>query len=98
MNNIVSFKADLVSQTVDAIFNDNFHHIDIQNFARWSNEYDYFKVVMQEVEKVIGDFIINSFRFVKENRCNYSPEGFAHTVVENLRDKANAVAPVRGWR
>ena len=87
MNNIVSFKTQLVSDTIDAIFNGDLTYSVLTQLSNVSKEFDFFGEVEKTAEKVVGDFIIKNFKFIKEGRIIYSPEGLAKKVVDLLWNK-----------
>lgn len=87
MNNIVSFKSELVSKVIDAIFNTDLTFSEVTQLSNVSNEFDFFSEVQKTAEKVVGDFIIKNFKFIKEGRIIYSPEGLATKVMDLLWNK-----------
>lgn len=87
MKNIVSFKSELVSKVVDAIFNDDLTYSTVKQLSNVSKEFDFFGEVEKTAEKVVGDFIIKNFRFLQEGRIMYSPESLANKVMVLLWDK-----------
>lgn len=87
MNNIVSFKSELVSKVIDAIFNGDLSFAELTQLSNVSKEFDFFGVVEKVAEKVVGDFIIKNFKFIKEGRIIYSPEGLATKVMDILWNK-----------
>ena len=87
MNNIVSFKTQLVSDTIDAIFNGDLSYSELTQLSNVSKEFDFFGEVEKVAEKVVGDFIIKNFRFLKEGRIMYTPEGLATKVMDILWNK-----------
>jgi hypothetical protein len=87
MNNIVSFKSELVSKVIDAIFNGDLSFSELTQLSNVSKEFDFFGVVEKVTEKVVGDFIIKNFRFLKEGRIMYTPEGLATKVMDILWNK-----------
>ena len=87
MNNIVSFKSELVSKVIDAIFNGDLSFSELTQLSNVSKEFDFFGEVEKVTEKVVGDFIIKNFRFLKEGRIVYSPEGLASKVMNLLWNK-----------
>lgn len=87
MNNIVSFKSELVSKVIDAIFNTDLNYSEITQLSNVSKEFDFFGAIEKTAEKVVGDFIIKNFRFLKEGRIIYTPEGLATKVINLLWNK-----------
>lgn len=87
MNNIVSFKSELVSKVIDAIFNTDLSYSEITQLSNVSKEFDFFGAIEKTAEKVVGDFIIKNFRFLKEGRIIYTPEGLATKVMNLLWNK-----------
>lgn len=87
MNNIVSFKAELVSKVIDAIFNGDLSFSELTQLSNVSKSFDFFGEVEKTADSVVGDFIIKNFRFLKEGRIVYSPEGLATKVMNLLWNK-----------
>lgn len=87
MNNILSFKSELVSKVIDAIFNSDLSLSTITQLSNMGREFDFFGEVEKTAEKVVGDFIIKNFKFIKEDHIVYSPESLASKVVVLLWDK-----------
>lgn len=87
MNNIVSFKSELVSKVIDAIFNTDLNYSEITQLSNVSKEFDFFGAIEKTAEKVVGDFIIKNLRFLKEGRIIYTPEGLATKVMNLLWNK-----------
>ena len=87
MNNIVSFKSELVSKVIDSIFNTDLTFSEVTQLSNVSKEFDFFSEVQKTAEKVVGDFIIKNFKFIKEGRIIYSPEGLATKVMDLLWNK-----------
>lgn len=103
MNNILSFKSELVSKVIDFIFN---HDSDLSNLTylfRLSEAckgLDFFDKLEKAAEKVVGDFIItnyklikkdlpslNNFMYVEDGRVVYSLQGLAAQVLDLLWKK-----------
>ena len=87
MKNIQSFKSELVSKVIDAIFNGDLSYSALTQLSNVSKEFDFFGEVENVAEKVVGDFIIKNFRFIKEGRIMYSPEGLVTKVMDILWNK-----------
>ena len=71
MNNILSFKSELVSKVVDTIFNtdQSFSEIiQLTQFSSLSKKFDLCDELEKTTEKVVGDFIIQNYKLIKENR------------------------------
>ena len=87
MNNILSFKSELVSKVIYAIFNTDLSLSTITQLSSMGREFDFFSEVEKTAEKVVGDFIIKNFKFIKEDRIIYSSEALASKTVVLLWDK-----------
>jgi hypothetical protein len=87
MNNIQSFKYELVSKVIDAIFNTDISFNEVTQLSNVTKSFDFFGEVEKVTEKVVGDFIIKNFRFLKEGRIMYTPEGLATKVMDILWNK-----------
>lgn len=87
MNNILSFKSELVSKVVDAIFNGDMTYSAVKQLSNVSKDFDFFGEVQKTAEKVVGDFIIKNLKFIQEGRIIYSAEGLASKAVELLWKK-----------
>jgi hypothetical protein len=87
MNNIQSFKSELVSKVIDAIFNTDISFNEVTQLSNVTKSFDFFGEVEKVTEKVVGDFIIKNFRFLKEGRIMYTPEGLATKVMDILWNK-----------
>ena len=81
--NIVSYKSELVTKVINSIFNGDLNYSTIKELSNMSKEFDFFG----EVEKVVGDFIIKNFRFLKEAHIKYNTETLATKVVDLLWNK-----------
>ena len=87
MNNILSFKSELVSKVIDSIFNTDQTFSKVTQLSNVSKDFDFFGEVQKTAEKVVSDFIIKNLKFIKEGRIIYSPEGLASKAVELLWNK-----------
>lgn len=85
--NIVSFKSELVTKVINSIFNGDLTYSTINQLSNVSKEFDFFGEVEKTAEKVVGDFIIKNFRFLKESHIMYNPEALATKVVDLLWNK-----------
>lgn len=86
--NIVSFKSELVTKVINSIFDGDLTYSTINQLSNVSKEFDFFGEVEKTAEKVVGDFIIKNFRFLKESRISmYNPEAQAIKVVDLLWNK-----------
>ena len=80
LNNIQSFKSELVSKVIDAIFNTDISFHEVIQLSNVTKVFDFFGEVEKTAEKVVGDFIVKNFKFIKEGRIMYSP-GLATKVM-----------------
>lgn len=87
MNNILSFKSELVSKVIDAIFNGDLTYSAVKQLSNVSKDFDFFGEVQKTAEKIVGDFIIKNLKFMQEGRIIYSAEGLASKAVELLWNK-----------
>jgi hypothetical protein len=87
MNNILSFKSELVSKVIDAIFNGDLTYSAVKQLSNVSKDFDFFGEVQKTAEKIVGDFIIKNLKFIQEGRIIYSAEGLASKAVELLWKK-----------
>ena len=85
--NIVSFKSELVTKVINSIFDGNLTYSTINQLSNVSKEFDFFGEVEKTAEKVVGDFIIKNFRFLKEAHIKYNPDPLAIRVVDLLWNK-----------
>lgn len=85
--NIVSFKSELVTKVINSIFDGDLTYSTINQLSNVSKEFDFFGEVEKTAEKVVGDFIIKNFRFLKESHIMYNPESLAIKVVDLLWNK-----------